>query len=249
MRRLFTFAAGLLLASALTAPAAHAAAPTCFGKTATVVLTNGDDVYFATSETPEVIWAGGGNDRIYGPNPDDFGPATGLPGDLICGGPGNDVLWGGNGNDKINGGDGADSVNDSSGSDLLQGNAGDDRVVDKSCADCDGGSDTLRGQGGNDVLVNAWGNDRVYGGTGADDLYDIECDPTYLDGGPGYDYIESYVSSYEGGTCDYYDQSGTIQSRGFPDTVIGGTEFDRAQVSRADQVSGVERWSYTAPQY
>jgi hypothetical protein len=246
MRRLLALAMAASLAWVMQSPA-HATTPTCFGEPADVVLTNGDDNYTVKTTDHVVIWAGGGNDVVWGPDPYEYGHHNGLIGVYICGGPGNDRLKGGLGNDKINGGDGADNISDWQGADLLQGNAGNDRVVDESCEDCDTWHDVLRGQGGDDVLVNAWGNDKVYGGPGADDLIDIECDSTYLDGGPGFDYIESFHGSYEGTNCDYYDATGHIVP-GPADTVIGGTETDRGLLSRADKTTGVERITMAAPE-
>lgn len=239
------FGLALLMSSA----PAQAATPTCFGETADVVLTDGDDSYTVTTTDPVVIWAGAGNDSVWGPDPYEFGHHNGLRGVWICGGPGNDTLGGGLGNDKINGGDGNDDISDWQGADLLQGNAGDDTVVDESCADCDYWHDVLRGQGGDDVLYNAWGNDRVYGGGGSDDLIDIECDSTYLDGGPGYDYIESYLSSFDGMKCDQYrDKDGSTVSQGAADTVVGGGDRDVGLLSYADAIAGVERYAYATPE-
>lgn len=240
-------ALGLALPPVVAAVPAQAAVPTCFGEPADVVLTAGDDHYTVTTTDPVVIWAGAGDDVVSGPDPYEFGHHNGLRGVWICGGSGNDTLSGGLGNDKINGGDGNDDVSDWQGSDVLAGNAGDDRVVDESCEDCDGWPDVLRGQGGEDVLVNAWGHDKVYGGGGADDLIDLECDATYLDGGPGADYVESFHGSYEGMNCDQYTETYDVVE-GPADTVVGGGDFDRGLLSYADAVTGVERYSYATPE-
>ena len=228
-------------------PAADAAVPTCFGKTPNVVLTAGNDTWQAPDNTKTyVVYGGGGNDTIRGVDAYDYSTAPGI---TICGGLGNDYISGGVTNDKIDGGGGADHISDWSGSDLMVGGAGDDVIDDDSCEDCDRhGNDVLKGGGGNDVLGNGWGNDKVYGGGGADNLYDWECDPSYLDGGPGADYIESYRGSYEGETCDSYDANfNVIASPG--DTVVGGTEYDRAVLSKADKPTGVESVTVQYPDH
>jgi Ca2+-binding RTX toxin-like protein len=211
----------------------QAAVPTCFGKPATIVGTDGPDYLTGQSGVADVIYGGGGNDTISG---GDFYQQDQIPGaapDLLCGGPGDDTMRDSPGSDKLNGGDGNDTMRDYGyGNDLLQGNAGDDWLNDESCADCGYGNDVLHGNGGNDTIANGWGKDKDYGDAGADRLYDYECDgPTYLNGGAGNDYLESYSSSFDG--------YGTACNR-VADTVVGGTETDTAKVDRLDSVTGVE---------
>lgn len=92
-------------AAALTISSGGAApAPTCAGKTATILGTAGPD-------------------RIVGTRGDDV--IVGLDGnDRIQGGGGHDVICGGDGNDVLNGGAGADELHGSRGNDRLTGGPG-----------------------------------------------------------------------------------------------------------------------------
>src|SRR4051794_21214186 len=73
-----------LLAGALLLPgqAAYAATPTCFGQTATLTGTAGDDPALTGTSGADVIVGLGGNDTING----------GAGNDLICGNAGNDTI-------------------------------------------------------------------------------------------------------------------------------------------------------------
>lgn len=108
----FGLAAALLIG---TGGSSDAAAPTCFGKTATVPGslngTSGNDVIIGTSG-PDRIFGGAGDDRI-------------------CGLGGNDYIDGGSGSDKIDGGSGRDTLN---------GGSGNDSIVNDSSDRTDGGS-------------------------------------------------------------------------------------------------------------
>jgi Ca2+-binding RTX toxin-like protein len=209
--------------------AAGAATPSCFGRPATIVGTDGPDRLVGQSGVADVIYAGGGDDTVEG---GDFYEDDAVPGtapDLLCGGPGNDHIDGGPGDDKINGGDGNDEVNGGRGADLVQGNAGDDRVIDESLADADAMDDTLRGGTGNDYLVTAFGEDKAYGDAGNDTLVDSECSTSYLNGGSGSDSFESWWSSLDGAPCASAD-----------DVIDGGDGADRATASTNDSVLDVE---------
>jgi hypothetical protein len=125
---------------------------------------------------------------------------------------------------------------DGQGADVLQGNAGDDRITDRPIdSNLAANRDVLRGGPGDDTTVTGFGPDKAYGGGGNDDLYDIECDPTYLSGGAGSDYVESYQDSYGGGTCD------TSTNDSPADTVAGGADYDRGLLSHTDTTTSVER--------
>jgi extracellular elastinolytic metalloproteinase len=75
------------------------ARPSCFGRAATKVGSDGANV-LRGGRGPDVIVGLGGNDRISG----------GGGSDLICAGPGADRLTGGGGRDKFDGGDGNDTI-------------------------------------------------------------------------------------------------------------------------------------------
>jgi Ca2+-binding RTX toxin-like protein len=101
MRRLLVVASALGLAvlfMPLPAPA-QAAVPTCFGRPATIVGTNGNDTIYGT-KLPDVIASLGGADVVHALAGDD----------LVCGGDGNDIVFDGYGSDAIDGGNGVDTV-------------------------------------------------------------------------------------------------------------------------------------------
>ena len=144
-------ALGAVGAMAPTNAAAPAAADLeCFGVTATIVGTPGDDVIRGTNG-PDVIVAGRGDDRINGRGGDD----------LICGRSGDDKIRGGNGDDRVLGW---------RGDDLILGGSGNDRLL--------GGlqADKILGGSGDDVLNGGAATDECDGGPGVNHL--IECEVT-----------------------------------------------------------------------
>lgn len=213
---------------------ANAAVPLCFGKPATIVGTAGPDVLVGQSGVADVIWGGGGDDRIVGGEYYSDDDVPGRAADLLCGETGNDNVYGGPGHDKLNGGDGDDEVDGGYGNDTVQGNAGHDVLVDESMADNMSGNEIMRGGTGNDRISVGFGLDKAYGDAGNDTLVDWECTTSYLYGGSGADYIESYRSSFEGGyTC----------TTGSKDYIYGNADYDRALVNKYDAVRTVESLS------
>lgn len=101
--------------------------PHCYGKPATIVGTDGNDVLFGTHEA-DVIVAGAGSDIVFGLGGDD----------VVCGGDGKDWVFGGPGNDVVLGG--ADD-------DALYGGLGDDTLIGG------GGQDALYGGLGNNIVM------------------------------------------------------------------------------------------------
>ena len=96
-------------------PPPAAAPPTCKGKPATIVGTDGVDK-LSGSPAADVIAALGGNDK-----------ASGLgDNDVICGGPGKDTLKGGKGLDTLLGQKGNDKLKGGGGADLCKGGKGKD---------------------------------------------------------------------------------------------------------------------------
>jgi Ca2+-binding RTX toxin-like protein len=94
---------------------AAAPPPTCKGKPASIVGTNGNDLRTGTPG-PDVIVGQGGNDTL-----------SGLAGnDLICGGSGKDTLKGGAGKDSLLGQKGKDTLKGGGGKDLCKGGKGTD---------------------------------------------------------------------------------------------------------------------------
>ena len=124
------------------APAPTPGGPTCDGRVATIVGTEGPDVIRGTSKA-DVIVALGGADVITGGNGDD----------VICGGAGADEIDGGNGDDVLLGEDDGDRLTGGHGADRLVGGLGDDELV---------------GANGDDALDGGRGTDRADGGRGTD---------------------------------------------------------------------------------
>jgi len=211
----------VLVAVLVAAPVgAHAAAPRCFGKRATIVGTARADVLRGTSRA-DVIVGLAGKDVIKGLGGDD----------RICGGSGNDTLAGGGGDDRIAGDEGSDKLSGEAGSfDTLVGGPGSDELnggagigdlasyflapgpmtVDLLAGTATGdGSDMLTGiedvvgSRFDDVITGSAapnlffgdaGNDTLSGGDGEDGLLGIEGDDA-LDGGSGEDFVSFYFSS------------------------------------------------------
>lgn len=178
--------AAVVVAAFPAAPAT--AAPTCRGKTATIVGTPGRDVVSGTRNKTDVIVTGRGSDRIS---------RIGRR-DIICSGPGADtihsdstevsrapkaVVVAGSGDDDVRiddgtlvGGRGDDTLLVTNGSGY--GGAGNDRVESQ--------YGVVRGGRGHDRLVAA---DAIYGGPGDDILRPPPYCGPYLIPGPGDDVV------------------------------------------------------------
>jgi hypothetical protein len=102
---------------------AHAADPTCFGQTATIIGTLDDDTLVGTPD-PDVIVGLGGADEIVGLGGDDLICADSDGGSAV--GPIPDVLRGGGGNDQLLG----IAAAEESSRTLASGDAGDDVMTD-----------------------------------------------------------------------------------------------------------------------
>ena len=234
----------LVAATGFAAPisAAQADTPTCDGRAATIVGTDGADTLTGTS----------GDDVIVGgPGPDTIDGGDGN--DVICGGGGRDRLYGGAGDDWISGDDGS--------KDTYVGGPGDDQfvvvapqyawmadVLDYGTAangidaDLSAGTitgqghdsvlpvgapitlrgtpyaDTLTGSSGNDRMFGGRGDDVLHGGAGFDDLRSLGRH-SVAHGGQGYDDLKAHTM-YGGAGMDDLDMS-MRTSRGY-----GGTGHD-----------------------
>jgi hypothetical protein len=145
----------------LSGPASPEAAPTCFGESATIVGTSGDDKLTGTPG-PDVIVGRGGRDKIRGL----AGP------DLICGKHGRDQsLKGGVGDDRLSGGPGDDFLEGNAGGDIFVGGLGNDTL--SALYGNPGDRDTARGGRGQDVLDMEDGesDDTAAGGPQTDTCY------------------------------------------------------------------------------
>lgn len=137
---------------------------------------SGDDELRGNGESePETtanqIWAGDGNDKVFGDAGNDV-MGGGEGNDEISGGAGNDLIFAGRsgddtigagaGNDLAYGGSGSDDVSGGNGIDELYGGAGDDYVEGGA------GDDSLYGGAGGDIIDGGTGDDNLRGGDGAD---------------------------------------------------------------------------------
>ena len=187
---------------------------TCWGHTATLIGTPGNDVLMGTAGD-DVIAGLGGDDTIIG----------GRGNDRLCGNGGDDVLEPGGDNDVASGGPGLDTLSYEHaqaavevdlvagtargiGSDLLSsleavigsdrgdrlfGNDADNAIYGRD------GNDVMGGRGGEDLLAGNHGNDVMRGGDGADALTGGKANDGLsggngadaLDGGPGTDSCSS----------------------------------------------------------
>jgi Ca2+-binding RTX toxin-like protein len=222
LRRLLSGAAVVTTAVALsvTPMAIRASAdsppPTCFGRPATIVGTDGPDVITGTSG-PDVIVGLGGDDTIDGVS----------GGDFVCGGSGNDTVvhaafvHGGSGEDVIHGGVGLDQLYGDGGADHLYGGKGNDLL--------DGGSgkDVVKGGHGSDQIFDGSGNDVVHGGRGGD-TFEVGGGDDHLHGNKGSDEAQ-YESNPAGVHVDLASGKATDGYGGHDHlagiAVVSGTPF------------------------
>jgi Ca2+-binding RTX toxin-like protein len=217
----------------LVAPAALAGAQTheCFGQTATIVGTPGDDVLIGREDTADVIVGLGGDDIIFGA--EDINART-APGDRLCGGSGADYVRGGVGEDRTQGGSGKDDVDGSFGFDVItQGGRNRDRVED-----CDseftGGVRIIKGGPGDDHLCVDTDRTRMYGNAGDDVLIDLTCvDVARMFGGRGDDSFESFFDNFQGEDCS--GNGSDVRDR-----LFGGPGHDAAIISPNDITTDIE---------
>jgi Ca2+-binding RTX toxin-like protein len=156
----------------------------------------GDDVVYAGGGNDRVsgLW---GNDRLFGQNGNDVldggfweFPIVPSGDDYLGGGAGDDKLFGRDGADTLIGGTGADTVYGGSDNDILRGQDGDD-VLDggeQAMPNTESGDDMLLGGNGNDLLIGRDGADKLYGGADNDTLSGGSGNDTVV-GGAGDDSI------------------------------------------------------------
>jgi Ca2+-binding RTX toxin-like protein len=182
-------------------------------------LGNGDDNNFVNTNSVlnrinldgvNVIYAGGGNDRIRGGAGNDFlwgqsgnDQLKGETGDdVLSGDAGDDVLWGGNSTDTLFDPDQEYSPDQLVGYDYLIGGSGNDTLYGEAGVDIllgGTGNDVLDGGDGLDILIGGSGNDILRGGASSNTVIS-----QYLDGGEGNDqlYGGSGRDSMGGGSGD-----------------------------------------------
>jgi Ca2+-binding RTX toxin-like protein len=122
----------------------------CFGKPATVVLTdpNGDEFYGARAD--DVV--------VGGPEDDNIVVQGGT--NRVCAKGGNDLIRGGRGKDRFKGGPGQDNLDGLQAGDKLLGGRG----SESGYADFRGAPDNLQA-----VIIGGAGDDFIKGGRGIDD--------------------------------------------------------------------------------
>jgi Ca2+-binding RTX toxin-like protein len=183
--------AGVALAAAIAGfPPGTGAGPRCGGLRADMVGTPGRDVLVAPVHGKQVIYGGGGDDRIVGRRNHDV-ICGGGGDDLIIAGQGNDRVYGGPGDDRISTGRGKDRVEGEDGNDNIRGGAGGDKLSGGPGTDTirgDTGKDRIQGGGDDDALNGGPGKDTVWGESGDDSLQG-DAGGDYLHGGPGDDRI------------------------------------------------------------
>jgi Ca2+-binding RTX toxin-like protein len=162
--------------------------PSCSGKPATIVGTNGPDIIDGTAGDDVIVGLDGG-DLLRGLDANDT-ICGGLGNDLILGGIGADTLLGDVGNDVVDGGDGDDPlINGVAGNDILFGRAG---------------IDTIRGGAGNDLLFGGVDNDSLFGEGGKDNL-NCGAGVDTADGGAGVDTFDPSCESQVNSAVDEPD--------------------------------------------
>ena len=236
MRRVLA-AIALAAAGLLPLPATAQTAPTCFGKTVTILGTEGPDGNLTGTEGSDVMHGLGDRDWMwggaYGPDPDGRDWMCGGDGDdhmdghkshdFLDGGLNADVMRGHLGNDKLLGGPGPDDLQGNWGADFVDGGPGNDRLDNSDDERNRPSGDTLLGGHGNDLVIMRpsgsssarqpfWGKDVIRGGTGDDVLWS---------------------------TSDYKQHQ--PEEPGQEDTVNGGDGTDTCYVDADDTVTGCEQ--------
>ncbi len=146
----------------------------------------------------DTVFAGAGDDTIYGYN----------GADLLKGEDGVDDIFGGEDNDTIYGGAGNDWLNGQMGNDTIYGDDGDDGIEGGA------GNDTIYGGAGNDTITDDDGTKALYGGDG-DDTFHVANDGANrltsadtVDGGAGSDTLEYWTNG--GSVLATTDWSGVV---------------------------------------
>ena len=185
----------------------------------------GDAKQFSAIEAAMWVFAGEGDDLVYGGDAQDLNDPPEqwqmdvLPvvRDRLYGGPGNDAISGGLGPDAIYGEDGNDALEGGASRDWIHGGLADDRIEGWSERDFlwgDEGNDIITGGlddsvglddrdiiwgGAGDDRIDGWkGNDEIYGNAGNDEIYGGKGDD-YISGGAGHDNLfgeEDYDNVY-----------------------------------------------------
>jgi Ca2+-binding RTX toxin-like protein len=216
-------ATSLLVTGVLLWPAiaAQAATPSCFGQTATIVGTSGDDNPLSGTSGDDVIVGLGGDD-------------------LIQGGAGNDLM-GGDGDDKLNGGTGvdmadysqfympspSDGVNVNLATGRATGEGADQLTRVEGVKGSDYTSDILRANDAGSTLDGGFEADTLIGGASADVLVSgpTDADPDTLEGKGGADTL-FFGAGSDGDVLSYRHAPSAVEIDLALSTVTGGDGAD-----------------------
>ncbi|MBJ7355993.1 calcium-binding protein [Nocardioides sp.] len=195
-------ATGLLVVPATPDPAVAAAAATCGGEPATMVLGDGDDEVTGTAGD-DVVVLGGGNDSYDDPGGND----------VVCAGDGEAFIRPGDGDDRVYGGTGRTYMIDDAGTDYYDGEQseasltfdgrgvdirvaeghergnGDDAFARIASYSGTAGADRFVGSDAPETFQRVQGNDVVRLG-GGDDLVQVFSNRGKVFGGAGDDYVD-----------------------------------------------------------
>lgn len=182
-----------------------------------------------------IIWAGTGNDTVYGAN-------------------GFDTIGGGSGNDQLYGFGGVDVIYGGAGNDTIQGGEGDPEFFHRLMEGQSftlvetlyggSGNDHVFGEGGVDHIFGGAGRDYLYGGAGDDQLRGGDGDDV-LDGGEGTDTLTGGAGADR---FDYSDGDGTMYVTDFDvdeDMLLFRDIFEQSEVdslldsATADTLDGI----------
>jgi hypothetical protein len=193
-----------------------------------------------------ILYGGGGNDKLYGSYGDDiiYTGSTNTNKTFFGRPDGDDIgtkneVHGYEGNDKIYGEDGEDKIYGDEGEDLIEGNRGNDVLFGG------GDDDELYGGFDHDVLAGGTGNDTLSGGQGGDVLMgDIGYD-TY-----NYTVRENKISQGWSWVDHIYDLDGVGEIRMDTMFTLAGQQFlaDSYKLQVGQKV-GYNTWLSTNQQY
>ena len=168
-----------------------------------------DEIITSAEDGGNLLWAGYGNDALYGGDSDD----------MMGGGYGYDTLHGLDGNDTLYGGkDWADWIPSR---DDLFGDAGDDLIYAGSAEDNvwgGDGDDTLFGGDAADTIDGGAGGDILWGGAGADDIT----------GGTGADHFSFVAGHGEDTVHDFNVDEDTLNLAGVAADFTSAEDVDAA---------------------
>lgn len=204
--------------------------PTCAGRPATRIGTNGADTLRGT-DGDDVIFGGGGNDTLLGLDGDD----------RLCGGGGADLLLGGDDENLINGGAGSDTASyEEAPAGILAfiniagkpgGAIGRDAFFGSFVTDRFKSVENITGSPGHDILAGGPGPNRLSGGAGSDTFrwYSTDSGDDVWDGGEGTDRAEFWratgpvTADLQGGRASVAGSPGTDSLTGIEN--LSGSPF------------------------